>query len=151
MKYAWLVLLFTTLALPGSGCKSHTVRPGIWELSYDLRFERTGEEATGLIPPREVHVLVDRGGGGDIISQVEISPVDLSSDLARMYGDITEDNLTASHKIKITHSHDPDWIWNMWGLVRNPQQIEGTNCMARGKFKNVALTGRWDMRWVRAR
>ena len=131
------------------GCSNYSVRPGVWELTFeDTIFSETGESAAGVIPSRRVVVKVQSGGDGDVIEIIEISPAKSNPDVLPMYADVELDGIRGIPKIKITHSRDPQWIWNMHGFVRDEHYVEGTQFHARYRYKPTGLEGTWTMKWL---
>jgi hypothetical protein len=147
MKPTTVCSLFLS-ALVASGCAPEIVRPGIWEIAYDLKYSRTGEPAQ--IDVRQVEVLVESASDDpEVMEVIEITPVAASNTIVPMYADVLKDRMRDSYKVRIMHNNDPDWIWSMHGRVRNAQFIDGTTCAARARYANTSLEGVWSMRWLR--
>jgi len=131
------------------GCSNFSVRPGVWELTFeDVVFSETGESAADVIDSRRVLVLVESAENSDVIEVIEISPAKKNSKLLPMYADVELDGLRGIPKVKITHDQDPEWVWNMHGFVRDEFFIEGTQFHGRHRYRSMALEGAWSMKWL---
>ena len=144
MRISRLVLI--VVAVVGvslqSGCSSHRLREGIWELSFHgLRVENRREFP---LDKREVTLLVEWKDAGDI-EVVEIASVEDGFD--KMYGDIKVDK----DKTVLTIDHQDDhWHWRMYGEIRDEATVMGTLFLASARqFEDLRIEGRWDLQWLR--
>ena len=146
MRHVHSALMLICLALVASGCANYNVRPGIWELSFQVHESRSGEQIHE-IPTREVKILVERGKSAELLEVIEISPTKEHENVVPMYGDVTPGRVDPKPIIAITHA-DKDWTWNMYGIVRDPMTIVGTNVIVRAKYESIVLEGRWNLKWL---
>ena len=147
-----------------AGCASHSVRPGVWELTF--RIERIRNRTP--LPAKTQEVLVEVEWAVDqpqppqnprVQEVALISPrrrrstLDPESNLPRigmqpMYGEIEvqgEDRI-----LRIPTHLEKDWVWQLTGLVENPQYIRGTRFDARiMHVDNAEFEGTWSLQWVR--
>ncbi len=144
MRISRLVLI--VVAVVGvslqSGCSSHRLREGIWELSFHgMRVENRLEFP---LDKREVTLLVEWKDAGDI-EVVEITSVEDGFD--KMYGDIKVDK----NKTVLTIDHqDDDWRWRMYGVIRDEATVMGQLFVASHRqYEDLTIEGRWDLQWLR--
>jgi hypothetical protein len=145
------VVLCLVLGAFGAGCSSGPVRDGIWELSFEQAyFTQSGEDASGLLPPREVKVLTSMEDDGTPI--LEITSLEDDENLKPIYAEVRPGQFEDRPVIKVDQQIDKDWSWHMVGNVKDQFTIIGTRIDARGRFgraRDIALEGRWKMRWLR--
>ena len=150
------------------GCAHHSIREGIWELTFKATVVQTHKPLD--IPPRAVKVKLGWDGEGEIAEIADLSgahpskvtpsegstaqqkeePNDSSSlGLKPMFADIRVKREGESPTVKIDHQ-DGYWNWGMHGIVRSPTVIQETNFFARYKYGDgTILNGGWSMRWLR--
>ncbi len=145
MSISRLVLIVVAVAAVSlqSGCSSHRLREGIWELSF--RGQRVENRREFPIDVREVELLVEWKDAGDF-EVVEITSVE--DDLDKMYGDI---KVESEEKTVLTIDHqDDDWHWRMYGEIRDEMTVMGTMFLAsHRKIEDLRIEGRWDLQWLR--
>lgn len=125
-----------------SGCSSHRLREGIWELSFNGQIVQTRMECP--IEPREVRLLVEWKDGGDA-EVVEIA--NLEGDLNPMYGDI---KVESEKKTSLQIDAQDQWHWRMYGVIRDPENVVGELFIANHKqIEDLTMEGRWGLRWLR--
>ncbi len=126
-----------------SGCSSHRLRDGIWELSFNGQRVQNRQEFP--IDSREVRLLVEWKDSGES-EIVEISSVE--GDLKPMYGDIKVDEKNkASLQID---DQDGEWHWRMYGVIRDAETVVGQLFLASHKqIEDLTVEGRWSLQWRR--
>lgn len=151
------------IALLGSGCSSFSVRPGIWELSFEV--ERMDTKDPLVVPRREVRVIVGAltvDGQPEIREGIDIEALDSGAtsevktgvpysgrDLKKLLGNIA---FQEGHEPAVSIRHkEPRWDFAMLGLVKNPEWIAGTQFRGKILFTDppVMFDGTWNMKWVR--
>ena len=158
MRISRLVLI--VVAVVGvslaSGCSSHRLREGIWELSHHAQVAQNQLEFP--LPNREVKVLVEWKDSGDG-EVVQISSIDdqtssiddqtssIDDELEPMFGDI----IVVKEKTVLTIDHMDDFHHiRMWGEIRDPENVMGTMFVASSRqFEDLMFEGRWKLRWLR--
>lgn len=159
-------VLFSSL---GSGCTNHSIRDGIWELSFQAHIIQNQQSFE--IPTREVKVVLGWGqetGEGEIAEISVVEPASPASPeggspgenggedhppelaLKPMYADILVKHEGDPPSVQIEHQ-DGYWVWRMHGFVKSPTLIAGSNFNALYKHgdNKASLNGRWIMRWLR--
>lgn len=171
MRILFCLSLFPVLAF-GSGCTHHSIREGIWELSFKARIMLSNNALP--IPSKKVKVIVgwDEEGGEGEIAEITVLPEGASQpavhseegeqegdelsfphrmDLKPMYAEIKVKHEGYPPNVHIEHS-DGGWTWTMSGSVKSPTLIAGTNFYARHKLTDrVTSNGQWSLRWLRDR
>ncbi|HVR76304.1 MAG TPA: hypothetical protein VMT52_18390 [Planctomycetota bacterium] len=159
-QLAWLAALSSSLL---SGCSSHYIRDGVWELA--IHVERSDNREPLVIPSREVMVKVESinvPGKPEIKEEAELSPLPppaggagsgqkdaLRLELKPMYADI-EHLEERDPMIKIQHQ-EPPWHFQMSGVVKDSETVVGTRVIARILHVDppALFEGTWSMRWLR--
>lgn len=134
-----------------SGCSSHRLREGIWELGFHAQVVQNQREFP--FDKREVRVLVEWKDSGDG-EVVEISSIDdqsssIDDELEPMFGDIK----VVKEKTVLTIDHlDDFWHIRMWGEIRDQENIMGTMFVASSRLtEDLMFEGRWKLQWLRER
>lgn len=151
------------LGLPWiAGCKSYSIREGVWELSFDLQ-ETLTRETWDFIPRHLVKIQVEpaEDGEGETAEITFLSHEDaagpasghrprLASLVPNLYADIRYRDRGQPPSIQIV-GYDAHWEFSMRGVVRNSEYIEGRHAgaRARGTRRPVILEGTWSLRWLR--
>lgn len=131
----WLLVLSA-----GLGCSSHSIRNGIWRLSYDL------DDVKAKVPvsfePKRVRVTVD---WSDEIAGAEAVELENLDDRLRIYGYILE----GGEEFTVKLGQDASWVFSLWGKVRDRETIDGHDLLAKSRASaTTALRGRWKMIWI---
>jgi hypothetical protein len=133
----------------GSGCASHSIREGIWRLSFEAQNAETRERVA--VPVQQVSVRVE-WGSEQPGEAVELTPISSHSPgrtkdtsiLKRMFGRIKP----GGEEIELWHS-DSQWESRLAGRIVNPEYINGQGFLARSHLaERIMLEGRWEMSWV---
>jgi hypothetical protein len=144
---SFIALPFLSLAL--SGCLSHSIREGIWELSFTAQDVKT-RQPVDIIPRARVDVTVDWGKeGGEVaeiklIAKLEDSEWKPARGLAPpFYAEIPPGSDALQAK-----GQDNDWFFILHGKVVSDERVSGTQFFARHTFvDDLSLEGRWEMVW----
>ncbi len=128
-----------------SGCASHSLREGVWELSLD-DVEDYWTKSPVVHPKQRVKLAIDWKSDGDG-EVVEIQRTE--SDLSPLYGDVFGTGKSVNtRKIRINGT-DHFYIFRFDGIVRDPETISGLRFLLRHRFEeNTSFTGRWNMKWI---
>ncbi len=151
MRISRLVLIVVAVVgvSLGSGCSSHRLRDGIWELSYNAQVAKNQREFP--FDTREVEVLVEwkDSGDGEVvqISSIDDQTSSIDDELEPMFGDI----IVVKEKTVLTIDHMDDFHHiRMWGEIRDPANIMGTMFVASNRqFEDLMFEGRWKLQWLR--
>ncbi len=149
MRISRLVLI--VVAVVGvslaSGCSSHRLRDGIWELSHHAQVN----QLEFPLDNREVKVLVEwkDSGDGEVvqISSIDDQTSSIDDELEPMFGDI----IVVKEKTVLTIDHMDDFHHiRMWGEIRDPENVMGTMFVASSRqFEDLMFEGRWKLQWLR--
>lgn len=129
------------VALLGAGCSTHSIREGLWKLSFNAQDSLTRQPVpTELLPPTRVLVAV---GWTDDGEEVTIAHPD--SENLRMYGKIPQ----GKKEFYVRGAVDDYWVFQLKGNVMSPELVDGTSFAARHRFeRNTGFEGRWRMQYV---
>lgn len=137
------VLVVTLLA--GAGCSSHSIREGIWSLTFDARDFQSQEPVE--VPSWKVRVSVDWSEEKPGAEAVEIERLGASGPKSHrfMYGTIPE----GGEFLSIDLAMDRFWVFAMYGEIRSEERIAGREFLAKNKEDSqTAFHGSWQMRWL---
>jgi len=155
MKRSIVAVLMLATAGLGAGCQSHSIRPGIWTLSFHAQDSRTQESLDAYLESQrarvhQVEVLVEPGDEtpGEV---VEVRPITSRSELGTkrtgtlkpLFGDIAP----GSDEINL-RGGDETWEFRMVGYISDSEHIIGRRFLARMRVEDEAIEGRWSMDWV---
>lgn len=146
------IVLFAALA---AGCQSHSIREGVWMLTWHLQDTRTQESIEPYLEANkatvhQVEVLVEWGDEtpGEV---VEIRPISSHSQVGKkstrrlppLFGDIP----VGGNELTI-RGGDNSFEFRMIGRVESETHVIGRKVLARMRLDDEALEGRWSMKWV---
>ncbi|MBI4603722.1 MAG: hypothetical protein HY721_17345 [Planctomycetes bacterium] len=154
------VLRWISLALlcGSMGCSSHTIRAGIWKLTYtDVHKALTHEP----LPMPSHHAAVRLAWVKDPeeprhIEDVELVSVAMSSPYghkppeAPIYGEIWQSG--QGPPTILIRCREADWNLRLEGHVRSPESVAGTRLEARMRGAQAdqgTFEGTWRMEWLR--
>lgn len=160
------LLLCLPFASGLTSCSSHSLRPGIWEITiHDVHRMDTNEPL--IIPKREARLEIDwakRDKDPDVIEEVALDYIASTAGTGEttaagsppspksMFADI-ESREEREEKIFRLKAEDGYWIWRMSGVIRNSEHIFGTRFDARILRSSLTAfeggSGSWSMRWLR--
>jgi hypothetical protein len=160
-------------ALVLSACVEPTLRDGIWELSYMgvKRVDRKRPDLNGKsfpLPSVLTRVQLGKDPDGEEMIQIDFfeepgeppeeeappeerpeAPVHHAHLPRPMFGDIRR---AVEGNPPTVHIEDQDrfWNWRMLGVIRAPEEIDGTHFSALQRAEGGSgCEGRWRMRWLR--
>ena len=164
MLYRLFFLTSLLFSAAVTGCASHSVRPGVWEFTYQI--ERVQNQTP--LPKKAQEVLLEVEWAVDqpqpptnpqVQEVVLISPrrnrpslgPEANLPLVGMRPMYAEIEVVGDNRILRVPTHqEKDWVWQLKGEVKNPQYIWGTHFDARiMRVDTAAFEGTWSLQWVR--
>ena len=137
------VLIVTLLA--GAGCSSHSIREGIWSLTFDALDVHSREPVD--VWSGKVRVSVDWSEEKPGAEAVEIERLGASGPKSHrfMYGTIPE----GGEFLSIDIAMDRFWVFVMYGEIRSEERIRGREFLAKNREDpQTEFYGSWEMRWL---
>ncbi|HLU49911.1 MAG TPA: hypothetical protein VK116_17555, partial [Planctomycetota bacterium] len=128
-----------------AGCRSHSLREGVWELSFNAVEYMTNEPAD--VPSSRVLLRIDWSDDPEFMEEFDLIPIDKEGlpDIRFGVRRQSEDEAAANRKPVVTTiraQQEPLWTYNFVGTIMSEEHIVGQVFTARHRLRDyLTLTG----------